>query len=939
MHTMRGKLTIYLMLSVLFVTTVIAGISSMRISHMVTENRGVMLGELANHMANQLNKDMQSRGNEVQMLTQLSDIKSPFTTNQEKLAIFEQLRKSYPYYAWIGMTDASGNILVGTDGLLVGKNVSKRSWFIHGSKGLHMGSVHDAFLLANIMPKPKWDDLPLRLVDVSAPILDENGQLLGVICGHLGWDWAFEMREELLRSDTLKNVDILVTKSDGSLLMGTAELPSASINLSSLNSFQNALQRQQGLAEERWANGVEYLSAARYLTTPENEMLQWGVVARESVRSVITPAYSILVNSIVILVLMMLLLWLLVWKIVSRSTRALEDLTKVADRIRHGDEKADISPYATNDSEVGMLSSSIGQLVDSLQQEVRAKTELANELQLMARIYEESPQGVMITDSQKNILSVNDAFTTVTGYEREDVLGKSPSLLNSNRHSSEFYRGMWSCILNEGRWQGEIWNRNKSGEVYPEWLVVSTLKNKQNEVTHYIGIFSDISEKIENEKQLEFLANHDVLTQLPNRRLLQDYINQALDSNETQAGLIFLDLDFFKAINDSLGHIVGDELLRQVAEALNNQFKSPNLVARFGGDEFVIFMPQVQTKNELESAVQQVAELFQAPYLVGDYTLQIGATMGVSVYPVDGSDAQSLIQAADTAMYDVKKNHLNSYQFYNDSMRQAAIKKLYFENDLKNALINQELFLVYQPQIDLKTQNLVGFETLLRWTHPQRGVVSPSEFVPVLEKMGLIEEVGLWVVREALNQFTTWSAAYQLEGVSISINLSAIQLRSPKFIEDIEAIIQSSQVDSQSIVFEVTESMMVEDNFRNNKVFESIQNMGCRLSLDDYGTGYSNLYYLDRLNLSELKIDRQFILNIDVNESDRLIVHHTIQMAQSLGLHVVIEGIETQVQLEKLAEYSNLIIQGYYFDKPLNQAELMQRLEARKRIQHWPQKS
>lgn len=935
---MRGKLTVYLMFSVLLVTTVIAGISSIRISHMVTENRSVMLSELANHMAHQLNKDMQSRGNEVQMLTQLSDIKSPFTTNEEKLAIFEQLRKAYPYYAWIGMTDASGNILVGTDGLLVGKNVSKRSWFVEGSKGVHMGSVHDAFLLANIMPKPKWDDLPLRLVDVSAPILDENGQLLGVICGHLGWDWAFEMREELLRPDTLKNVDILVTKSDGSLLMGTAELPSASINLSSLNSFKNALSQQRAIAEERWVNGVEYLSAARYLSTPENQMLQWGVVARESVRSVTTPANSIFMNSIVVLLLMMLVLWGLVWKVVSHSTRALEALTQATDGIRHGEKNVDISSCATND-EVGMLSNSISLLVDDLQQEVRAKTALTNELLLMARIYEESPQGVMITDSQKNILSVNNAFTTVTGYGQDEVLGKSPSILNSRRQSSEFYQEMWGCILNEGRWQGEIWNRNKSGLIYPEWLVVSTLKNKHNEITHYIGIFSDISEKKESEKQLEFLANHDVLTQLPNRRLLQDYINQTLEENETQAGLIFLDLDFFKAINDSLGHIVGDELLRQVADALNKQFKSPNLIARFGGDEFVIFMPQVHTKNELERIVQEVAELFQTPYVVGDYTLQIGATMGVSVYPHDGNDAQSLIQAADTAMYDVKKNHLSSYQFYNDSMRQAAIKTLHFENDLKEALTNQELFLVFQPQIDLQTQNLVGLETLLRWKHPQRGMVSPVEFIPVLEKMGLIEEIGLWVAKEALNQFAKWSDHALLENVSISINLSAIQLRSPKFIDDLEGIIQSSQVDSQNIVFEVTESMMVEDNFRNNKVFESIQNMGCRLSLDDYGTGYSNLYYLDRLNLSELKIDRQFISNIDINESDRLIVHHTIQMAQSLGLQVVIEGIETQEQLARLADYSNLIIQGYYFDKPLSQTELNQRLEAHKRLNRWPNKS
>jgi len=930
--SIRGRITLPLMAAVTLAILIILAISTIRSEQMVTENRGELLNQLANNMALQLNKDMQSRGHEIQLLTGFADIKNPDIPLKQKLTIFENMRASYPNYAWIGMTDADGNILTGTDGLLVGKNVAKRDWFLEGAKGLHYGSVHDAFLLSKIMPKPKWDDLPLRLVDVSAPIHNEKGEFLGVVCGHLGWDWAFEMRHKMLASSNLQKVDLLVAKKDGSLLMGTSDLPSSSINLTQLNSFQQAFLNDHKALKEQWFDQIDYLSAASYKVSFENNMLQWVVVAREDMASVLTPVSQIWLNSTLMLLMVMLFLWWLVWRVVSKSTQALLDLTKAADGVRLGDKELIIPGYKRQD-EVGVLSESITSLVNSLQLEIREKTEVAQLLQLMARVYDDSPLGVIITDKNKRIVDVNSAFTQVTGYSKQEAIGSTPSMLRSGRQKSDFYNEMRSQIEAEGRWQGEIWNRNKAGEIYPEWLIISSLKDTDDSVTHYIGIFADITDKKQAEKQLVFLANHDVLTELPNRRLLQDHVDYVINQTDGEAGLIFLDLDFFKSINDSLGHLVGDKLLRQVAKTLQNQFEAPNLVARFGGDEFVIFMPDITDKQALEQTANSLVKLFDMPYSVGDYSLQVGVTMGISLYPHDGDNAQSLIQAADTAMYTIKRDHVKSFQFYSDDMRTAAIEKLYFERDLKSALKNNEFYLVYQPQISNKNSQLIGLEALLRWKHPQKGVISPMVFIPVLEEMGLIDEVGLWVIEQALSQFKTWQESYHvLQEVSISINLSAIQVRNPKLTEMLIKRVAKSRVSLEQVTFEVTESVMLDDNVCIKRLFQQLQAEGCHFSLDDYGTGYSNLAYIDRLNLSELKIDRAFIQNIERSESDRLIVHHTIEMAEALGMRVVVEGVESPAQMTILQKYSNLVIQGYYFDKPLTVEEMCARLTDNKQL-------
>lgn len=928
--SIRGRLMLSLMSGILLVVVLIAVLSSFRFEHIIVQNRGALLSQLASGMAYQLNQDMRNRATEIQTLTQLGGIQDPNVSLHQKRTILEKMRAAYPYYAWIGMTDAQGNIITGTQGLLVGKNVSKRSWFKDGSKGVHFGSVHDAFLLAKIMPKPKWDDLPLRLVDISAPIKDKNGKLLGVICGHLGWDWAFEMRDKILASPNLANIDLLVAKSDGALLMGTARLPSHSIDLSKYDFFKQALKHYSGIGFETWSDKQVYLTASSYEDSDTNNMLQWVVLAREKKSVVMAPFWDQIQITILLASAIILLLFAIVYRIVSKSTRPLEKLSESAKAIYSGNTQAKIPLFKKQD-EVGILSRSLKTLVDFLQKEIKQKTVYAQQLQLMGQVYENSPQGVVITDNRKRILNVNHAFTEMTGYLEAEVVGKTPKILQSGRQDREFYNYMWQSINAHGRWQGEIWNKNKAGEIYPEWLLISCLLDENGDVSHFIGIFSDISEKKDAEAQLVFLANHDVLTQLPNRRLLQDRVNLELSRGTAkQAGLIFLDLDFFKSINDSLGHLVGDQLLIAIAKVLKLAFTEPNLVARFGGDEFVIFVTELSDEHEMEKISEQIVELFSAPFIVGDYSLQVAATMGISIYPRDGQSAEALIQAADTAMYDIKHDHSRSYQFYTREMHEAAYEKLLLERDLKQALVNNEFYLVYQPQIHLETKKLVGLEVLIRWFHPQRGEVSPVVFIAVLEEMGLIDEVGLWVLEKSLMQYKQWLQDFEIEKTALSVNLSAIQLRNPNISTVLQKAVSQSGVRCEQIVFEVTESVMLDDDLRIQNDLEKLKNAGYQFALDDYGTGYSNLSYIDRFHLSELKIDQAFVRRMMEKESDQLIVHHTIEMAKALGMKVVVEGVETQEQIDFLSRYPDLVIQGYYFSKPMTVEDFINRMKNNK---------
>ncbi len=467
----------------------------------IEHDQSALLQNIVVRMNSQLAQDMSTRANEILFLTGIDRIRDPKVSAELKRDAFEQARHAYPFYAWIGVTDVEGNIIAGTDGLLVGKSVAKRDWFLKGREGLHFGDAHDAFLLAKLMPKPKWDDLPLRLVDISAPVYDKDGKFMGVLCGHLSLDWAFEARERMLDQLSRDYLDLVVLNREGKVLMGTPALPSLKVDLASLKSYQGLTNNLRQVAVETWPDGKSYLTAsAREVPYRNYSGMGWVVVARKSEAVAFAPANElsrlILAGGLVTAMLFGLVLWVML----SRNLRPLEKLSMVAQRIREEDLSAPI-PQPDGNDEVAVFSRSLTGLVHSLQ-------DRNNELRLASRVFEESGQGILITDANNHILRVNRSFTHITGYAPEEVIGKTPALLRSGNQDAAFYLAMWNSLKHNGAWQGEIWNRDKSGHVYPEWLTINTLRDDGGSITHYIGIFDDITERTRLGEELEKHRNH-----------------------------------------------------------------------------------------------------------------------------------------------------------------------------------------------------------------------------------------------------------------------------------------------------------------------------------------------------------------------------------------------------------------------------------------------
>jgi PAS domain S-box-containing protein len=466
----------------------------------IEHDQSALLQNIVVRMNSQLAQDMSTRANEILFLTGIDRIRDPKISAELKRGAFEQARNAYPFYAWIGVTDTEGNIIAGTDDLLVGKSVAKRDWFIKGREGLHFGDAHDAFLLAKLLPQPKWDDLPLRLVDISAPVYDKDGKFMGVLCGHLSLDWAFEVRERMLDQLSRDYLDLVVLNKEGKVLMGTPALPSLKVDLASLKSYQGLADNLRQVAVEIWPDGKSYLTAsAREVAFRNYPGMGWVVVARKSEAVAFAPANElsrlILAGGLLTAMLFGLVLWLML----SRNLRPLEKLSMVAQRIREEDLSAPIPQLDGND-EVAVFSRSLTGLVHSLQ-------DRNNELRLASRVFEESGQGILITDANNHVLRVNRSFTRITGYAPEEVIGKTPAVLSSGKQDAAFYQAMWNSLKLNGAWQGDIWNRHKSGHVFQEWLTINTLRDGGG-ITHYIGIFDDITERTRLGEELKKHRDH-----------------------------------------------------------------------------------------------------------------------------------------------------------------------------------------------------------------------------------------------------------------------------------------------------------------------------------------------------------------------------------------------------------------------------------------------
>ncbi len=564
-----------------------------------------------------------------------------------------------------------------------------------------------------------------------------------------------------------------------------------------------------------------------------------------------------------------------------------------------------------------------GEIV-AIYDDITERKQAEEQLRLAARVFESSAEGIVITDLNGHILSVNEAFSAITGYPLEEIVGQNPRILKSGKHDPAFYRDMWRVILKDGHWQGEVWNRRKNGEVYPEWMNIGSVKDEHGQISHFVGTFTDITQRKAAEERIHFLAHHDALTGLPNRVLLQDRISQSVAICQHQggkAGLLLIDLDRFKNINESLNHAFGDQLLQEVAQRLEGCARRVDTVARSGGDEFVVLLTEVRDIAEIAAAANNILITLSQPFTLDGHEINITSSIGISVYPDDGDNAQHLLKNADVAMYRAKDMGRNNYQFYTQDMNARTFETLVLENSLRHALKRDDFVLHYQPQIDIASGVMVGVEALLRMRHPELGLVPPGTFIPIAEETGLIVPIGIWVINEACRQGRLWRDAGLTE-LRIAVNLSAKQFLQPGLLDIVEKALADSGLPPQQLELELTESILMRDSEVIIDTLRRFKKMGVQLSIDDFGTGFSSLSYLKRFDLDRLKIDQSFVRDITSDPDDLAIARAVIALGHSLGLKVIAEGVESGEQLELLRTNGCDEIQGYYFSRPQPASEI-----------------
>ncbi|WP_338584129.1 phosphodiesterase DibA [Pseudomonas sp. MAG733B] len=555
---------------------------------------------------------------------------------------------------------------------------------------------------------------------------------------------------------------------------------------------------------------------------------------------------------------------------------------------------------------------------------LRERSEDRERLRQAAAVFDCTREGVLVTDREGLIVHVNPAFMQITGYQREEVLGQRPSLFKSGRHSADFYQAMFSTLDSVGEWSGEIWNRRKSGEIYPQWQTIRIIRDDLGQLSHYVAVFSDISAIKNSEQELMHLAHHDPLTDLPNRLLFTDRTEQALASAQIHkrgCALLMIDLDHFKMINDSLGHTIGDQLLKAVAERLKAMFGPGITLARLGGDEFAVLAESCPQLGQAAALAQRIIEGLKEPFQIDGHQLFINTSIGISLFPGDALSAEQLLRNADSALFKAKSAGRNGYALYTEELTAHAQQRVEIAFELRRALDQQELRVYYQPVHDLQTRRLIGVEALVRWEHPLRGLVSPAEFIPVAERTGLIAEIDAWVMQQACRQMCHW----QETGVVLSfvaVNVSSRLFARRELYQQVAQVLCETGLDPACLELEVTESAVMEDPEVALEQMHRLRELGVRLAIDDFGTGYSSLLRLKRLPVQKLKIDQGFVAGLPWDEDDAAIARVIIALAQSMGMQVHAEGIEQIEQAAFLLEHGCHLGQGYWFGRPVPAGQL-----------------
>jgi diguanylate cyclase (GGDEF)-like protein/PAS domain S-box-containing protein len=771
------------------------------------------------------------------------------------------------------------------------------------------------------------------MVVISVPIRDKAGKLLGILGG------VVNLKKTLLLKPLY---DTKVGQSGYFYLVGPSRLtimhpdPDRLLKPITQPGQNPELDRALSAGFEGTEEGVNSRGLKGLFSFTQLAHTGWVLAAVLPSDEAFVAVNDLRWRSMLFTTLLLIMAIAAVQLWLKRFTHPLEKLT---DFLKTAQTLETPPPLVHSCLETERLSKAFAQFVSeqqSAQQKLAIATEKATaaaaDLRVAATAFE-SQEGIFITDADMIILRVNKAFVDITGYSAAEAIGQTPSLLKSDRHDAKFYRDLYDCVLNQGAWQGEIWNRRKNGGIYPEWLTITAVKDEQGVLTHYVATLIDISERKAAEEQIQQLAFYDPLTRLPNRRLLLDRLHQALAScarNDRTGALLFIDMDNFKMLNDTLGHDKGDQLLQQVAQRLITCVRQGDSIARLGSDEFVIVLEDLD-KNSTDAASQallvgeKILAALNLPFTLTENIYHSTSSIGITLFSEQLRTADELMQHADLAVHEAKKAGRNTLRFFDPQMQAAISSRALLEKDFREGLLQQQFLLLYQPQVD-SSGFITGAEALVRWLHPQRGMVSPATFIPLTEETGLILPLGLWVLETACQQLTHWSRQPETAHLTIAVNVSAVQFRHSSFVDQVQTVLERSGVDPTKLKLELTESMLVNDVEEIIEKMTSLKKLGICFSLDDFGTGYSSLTYLKRLPLDQLKIDQSFVRDLLTDPNDVAIARTVVALAQSMGLSVIAEGVETEEQRQCLQQQGCLAYQGYLFGRPMHLNELEQRL-------------
>jgi diguanylate cyclase (GGDEF)-like protein/PAS domain S-box-containing protein len=753
------------------------------------------------------------------------------------------------------------------------------------------------------------------VLQMGAPIKDGAGRVVAVLVGTIsihGDDLFGKAVTGQLRADEKLHVvslddNVFVASSDPDLVL--KPLPQQGSD----RMFDRYRSGFVGFGVVPGANGVDQFSSAMRMPTTGWLVLSTlpASVAFESIDSI---QEKIRFGATLSSLLIPFLLWLYLngqLKPLSRAASTLDEMTQG---------RKELQPLLSEGSkEIRRLLNSFNLLQTHIGLQKASLRDSAEKLRLSAKVFESSCEGIVIADADMHILSTNGAFTRMTGYDAEEVGGKTMHLLNASRSDPELLRRMLHELKDADNWQGEVLHQRRNGETYPAWLHVSVIRDAENRPCNYIMGFLDISDRKQAEARIEFMAYHDPLTGLPNRRLGIDRLNQAIayaDRAGSKTALIFLDLDNFKTINDSFGHAVGDLLLQAVASRLSECTRDCDTICRQGGDEFLLVLGNVQNADAITAVTEKILETLSATFEIEGNELSTSTSIGIAVYPDDGRDIETLLKRADTAMYHAKETGRNAYSFFTEQMNIDAVEHHRIRVGLLHALHRGEFRLNYQPQIDLVTGAVVGAEALIRWNHPQRGELAPDQFITVAEDSGLIVPIGDWVLREACRQAAAWRMS-GLPHLVVAVNVSAIQFTRGDLEASVRTALEESGLPPASLELELTESILIQNTEQVLLTVQRLKSLGVMLSIDDFGTGYSSLSYLTRFKVDKLKIDRSFVCDMENQPNNALMVRAIIQMAASLNLKTIAEGVEDEELVDFLRHQHCGEAQGFYFSRPM----------------------